>query len=175
MPHLQDCPEHLLGRRNMLMKRNRFLVATAAVALIAGTTVWRVAAQAQIPAATDPLAEWKYPSIGGTQLQFPSMPFQGYQGQTHDPIEQVYAFYHSKSDLGNTGHGNNWQSNAEQTLLVNQTGGTGYVASALYTQRRQPDNALLVIHQPTQTVIVKLSRDAQDKSLTDIVIIADKH
>ena len=163
------------------MKRKKFLAAAVLMILVVGTTAWRAAAQQQLPKTADLLTQWQYPdgSGFGTQLAallFPNFPYRGLQGKTHDPIDKVYAFYRKKATLGLTAdHGVNWQNDTETTLLVNQPADDGIGFSAMSAPRKIADSALMIVHQPAQTVIIKLSRDAQDRSETDISVIVDKH
>ena len=131
------------------------------------------------------LSHWQYPQGSGYGAQLavvttPNFPYECLQGTTHDPIEKAYAFYRQKATNGlGVEHGFNWDTNAETTLLVNQPmiggnpgGGIGF--TGLGEMHHNPDHALMIVHQPTQTVVVKLSRDAQNQSWTDIAIVLDK-
>ncbi len=140
---------------------------------------------AKAGASGDALSQWQYPQGSGYGAQLavlntPDFPYGCLQGTTQDPIEKVYAFYREKATSGlEKEHGFNWQDDTEITLLVNQPmiGGNargGERFTALATARHLSDSALIIVHQPTQTVIVKLSRDAQNRTVTDISVIIDK-
>ena len=152
----------------------------------AKTTIIRQARPAAVTAkAASALDYWQYPQGSGYGAQLAVVSSSIYpsclQGTTHDPIEKAYAFYRAKATNGlGVEHGFNWQKDLEITLLVNQpiTGGKpdgGIGFTALAEAHRDADYASMIIHQPTQTVFVKLSRDAQNRSWTNIAVVIDKH
>jgi hypothetical protein len=147
--------------------------------------ILQVTGTAKAVASSEPLSYWQYPQgVGyGAQLSVataPDFPDGCLQGTTDDPIEKVYAFYRDKATAGAAkGHGFNWQNNSEMTLLVNQpmSGGNargGMGITGFGAVRHLSDCALIIVHQPTQTVIVKITRDAQNRSATDVSVILDK-
>ena len=160
-------------------------VIHAAPVPVANTKIIKQAVTAGATAkSVPPLSFWQYPQESGygTQLAIVTGPVfpECLQGTTHDPIEKAYAFYREKAANG-LFKGEDvfpWESKFEKTLLVKQTkigGKTAVAATALAEANPDPDHALMIVHQPTQTVIIKLSRNAQNRSWTDIAVIVDKH
>lgn len=166
------------------MKRNQTLLAVTAAIVAAGAVTWQESARGRTPDGANLVAQWHYPgskTTGAVNAEnAKTFPLQGVLSQTPDSIQKVYFFYLEKVNTGYVGTvDNSWQSNTQTTTLAalapTDPANTAFSAGYLDAPRRESNSALMVLHQPRQTVTVELSRDPQDKSQTDIVLVVDKH
>lgn len=166
------------------MKSFRVLVATALI-LAASSSVWHVAAHSQLPAGKaarmpDPLAEWQYPGAARREEsngeRLGAIPLHGLLSKTTDPIATVYRFYQKKCDPHFVANqGNAWQPESQATMLTTQFADGGESGTYLHSPRKDADTMLMIIHQPRRTLTVQISCDPQDKSTTDVLLVADEH
>lgn len=155
--------------------------AAAVVLLVTGSLLWPVSAHSQQKAQkprplTNPLAEWQYPEARNLEAsngeRLPTIPLQGLRTRTADPIEKVFLFYLKKTGQNFSA---GWRPEAQITLLLQQFAQGGVSCSVFYTPRKEADSALMIVHQPKRTLTIQLSRDPQDKSATDVLLVADEH
>lgn len=166
------------------MKRIAMSVAFASILAIGGV-LWHGGAQSQPHAkqaahSPDPLADWLYPdakNVGESNGErLPSIHLHGIQLQTNDTIDKVFHFFRKKTDPRfSPDHHNGWAQELQPALLMTQWQSGAHVWSLLSTHRKDADSALMIIHQPKRTITVQISRDAMDKSTTDILLVADEH